>query len=488
MSKPEQKDKGITVKKEENMPEWYEQVLLKSEMAEHAPIKGCMVIRPGGYAIWQAIQDYFNPVMTKYGVKNAYFPMFIPESFFEKEATHAKGFKAEVAWVEARGEDKQRYAIRPTSETIMYDTFSHWIRSWRDLPLKINQWCNICRWEVQDCKLFLRSREFLWQEGHCVYETEAECEKEAKEYLAEYKKLCEELLGIPIVAGRKTEKEKFAGAKTTYTIETLMPDGKALQCGTSHNLGQGFAKAFNINFKSREMKDELPWQGSWGISTRLIGATVMMHSDDKGLVLPPKIAATQVVIVPILFEDSKEKVLKAAEKIVHDLKKEGIKVKLDDRTEYSPGWKFNEWEMKGIPLRIEIGPRDLEKNQCILKRRDIAIYGQGGISTVNLASLKKEVPKQLDEMQDALFVKAKKHLEANTATATNWDEFVQAIKNKKWVKVYFHEDEEAEAEIKEKTSGATSRCIPLDSPVPKGKKCFYSGKDATVEVIFARNY
>ncbi len=483
MSKPEQKDKGITVKKEENMPEWYEQVLLKSEMAEHAPIKGCMVIRPSGYAIWQAIQDYFNPVMAKYGVKNAYFPMFIPESFFQREATHAKGFKAEVAWVEAKGEDKQRYAIRPTSETIMYDTFSHWIRSWRDLPLRINQWCNICRWEVQDCKLFLRSREFLWQEGHCVYETEAECETEAKAMLSEYQKLCHELLAIPVITGQKTEKEKFAGAKRTYTIETLMPDGKALQCGTSHNLGQGFAKAFGISYKGRDMTEQLPWQSSWGISTRLIGATVMMHSDNKGLVLPPKIAQQQVVVVPILFDDSKEKVLHAAEKIINDLTKEGVRAFVDERTEYSPGWKFNEWELKGVPIRIEIGPRDLEKKTCVLVRRDTAKK-----EIVTLADLKKEVAHQLEAMQSDLFKKAEKHMHDNTAHAANWHEFTEAIKHKKWVKVYFHEDEKLELEIKEKTSGVTSRCIPLDSPIAKGKKCFYSGKDATVEVIFARNY
>ncbi len=478
-----EKNRGITVKKEENMPEWYEQVLLKSELAEHAPIKGCFVIRPGGYAIWQAIQDYFNPVMARYMVKNVYFPMFIPESFFLREATHAKGFKAEVAWVEPKGEDKQRYAIRPTSETIMYDTFSRWIRSWRDLPLRINQWCNICRWEVQDCKLFLRSREFLWQEGHCVYETEEECEKEAQQYLMEYKKLCEEILAIPVVAGKKTEKEKFAGAKNTYTIETLMPDGKALQCGTSHNLGQGFAKAFGISFKSREMKEEVPWQSSWGISTRLIGATVMMHSDDKGLVLPPKIAQTQLVIVPILFEDSKEKVRKAAEKIAEELKKEGIRGFVDDRTEYSPGWKFNEWEMKGIPLRIEIGPKDLEKEHCIVVHRHT-----GKKEPMTLAAIKKKIPVALAAMQKELLTKAERHIKENTAHAKDWEEFIKAVKAKKWVKVYFHENEHAEAEIKEKTSGVTARCIPLDSSVPKGKRCFYSGKDATTEIIFGRNY
>ena len=481
--KEQQKNKGITVKKEENMPEWYEQVLLKSELADHAPVKGCMVIRPEGYAIWQAIQDYFNPVMQKYGVKNVYFPMFIPESFFEREATHAKGFKAEVAWIEPKGEAKQRYAIRPTSETIMYDAFSRWIRSWRDLPLRINQWCNICRWEVQDCKLFLRSREFLWQEGHCVYETEQECEKEAQAMLKEYKKLCEELLAIPVIAGRKTEKEKFAGAKTTYTIETLMPDGKASQCGTSHNLGQVFAKAFGIMFKNKDMKEKLPWQSSWGISTRLIGATVMMHSDNKGLVLSPKIAAIQVVVVPILFDDSKIKVLKAAEKIVKELKKSGVRVHLDNRTEYSPGWKFNEWELKGVMLRVEIGPRDLEKKHCILVHRHT-----GKKEIIKLTHLKKEIHITLEKMHHDLFKNAEKNIQENTATAENWDQFLKAIKAKKWVKVYFHESEEYEAEIKEKTSGVTARCIPLTSSVPNGKKCFYSGKDATVEVIFGRNY
>ena len=477
------KNKGITVKKAENMPEWYEQVILKSELAEHAPIKGCMVIRPGGYAIWQSIQDNFNSVIAKYNVKNAYFPMFIPESFFQREASHAEGFKAEVAWVQAKTEDQQRYAIRPTSETIMYDAYAKWIRSWRDLPLRINQWCNICRWEVQDCKLFLRSREFLWQEGHCVYETEKECDTEARIYLKEYKKLAEELLAVPVIMGRKTENEKFAGAKTTYTIETLMPDGKALQMGTSHNLGQGFAKAFGITYKGRDEKEHHPWQNSWGISTRMIGAVVMMHSDDQGLVLPPRVAEKQVVIVPILFDDSRKKVLAACNKVITDLEKAGVRVFLDDRDGYSPGWKFNEWEMKGIPVRIEVGPRDLAKKNCVIVRRDA-----GKKQTVKLSALKNNVVKELDAMQKSLLNKAKKMLNKKTVSASNWDEFVKAIKEGNWVKVYFCEDEKLEAEIKEKTKGVTTRCIPLNSKVPVNKKCFYSGRKATCEILMGRNY
>lgn len=478
-----EKDKGVTVKKTENMPEWYEQVILKSELADHAPIKGCMVIRPGGYAVWQALQDHLNPILQKYGVKNAYFPLFIPEHFFQKEATHATGFHAEVAWVQPKTEDKQKYAIRPTSETIIYDFYSRWIRSWRDLPFRMNQWCNVCRWEVQDCKLFLRSREFLWQEGHCVYATELECDAEARQFLQEYKHIVEELLALPVIAGRKTENEKFAGAKTTYTLETLMPDGKALQLGTSHNLGQGFAKAFGITFKGTDAKEHHPWQNSWGISTRLIGAMVMMHSDDKGLVLPPKVAEKQVVIVPILFDETKHQVLKSCHNILAELDKAGIRAFVDERSEYSPGWKFNEWELKGIPLRIELGPRDLAKKHCVIARRDT-----GKKEIVKLSTLKKEILHLLPAMQQELFDKAHKMLKEKTVSATSWNDFTKAIAAGHWVRVSFCENEQAEAEIKEKTKGVTARVIPFDSKVSKGKKCFYSGKPATVEVIFGRNY
>jgi len=347
---------GISIKKTEDFSEWYNEVVIKSELADHSPIKGFMIIRPRGYNIWMNIQNYFDRRIKNLGVQNAYFPLLIPERFFQKEAEHAKGFAPELAWISEK-EEGERYALRPTSETIIYDSYSKWVRSWRDLPLRINQWCNVLRWEVKQTKLFLRTREFLWQEGHCVYETEDECNKEALLFLDEYKTLCVDLLAIPVLKGKKTEKEKFAGAKTTYTLEALMPDGKALQMGTSHNLGQNFAKAFGIKFLGKDEKEYIPWQNSWGFTTRLIGAMVMVHSDDKGLILPPRVAPTQIVIVPIYKSENKEKIMEKAHDIKNKLKDYGIG--LDGRDGYTPGWKFNEWELKGIPLRIEIGPKDI---------------------------------------------------------------------------------------------------------------------------------
>jgi len=302
---------GIKVKKDKDFSEWYNEVVLKAELADYSIIKGFMIIKPRGYAIWEKIQGSFDKVIKNLQVQNAYFPLLIPESFFKKEAEHAKGFAPELAWVMDE-EQKEKFALRPTSETIIYDSYSTWIRSWRDLPLRVNQWCNVLRWEVKQTKLFIRSREFLWQEGHCVYETEQECVKETLNFLNEYKKLCEELLALPVLDGEKTEKEKFAGAKTTYAIEALMPDGKCLQMGTSHNLGQNFAKAFDISYLDKNEKKQLPWQNSWGISTRLIGAMVMMHSDDKGLVLPPRVAKIKAVIVPIWFKNDKNVIIKKA--------------------------------------------------------------------------------------------------------------------------------------------------------------------------------
>ncbi|MBM3247668.1 proline--tRNA ligase, partial [Candidatus Pacearchaeota archaeon] len=359
-----EKDKGITVTKEQDMPTWYEQVCLKAEIADFGPVKGTMVIRPNGYAIWQAIQDYFNANIVKpNNVRNAYFPLFIPESFFKKESEHAQGFSPEVAWLDTSvSGEGERIAIRPTSETIMYDSYSKWIRSYKDLPLKINQWCNVVRWETQATKLFLRSREFLWQEGHCVYETEKECEEDTINYIKLYQKLCKELLALPTMIGQKTEKEKFAGAKATYAIEGFMPDGKALQCGTSHNLGQGFAKAFNISFLGKDEKQHLPWQNSWGLSTRLLGGTIMTHSDNKGLVLPPKAAENKLVIVPIIIAKNQAP-LKKAKELAKQLQE--FNPIIDEREGYSAGYKFSEWEMRGIPLRIEIGPRDLEENKIV---------------------------------------------------------------------------------------------------------------------------
>jgi len=474
---------GITVKKDEDMPQWYEEVCIKGELADFSTVKGCMVIRPNGYAIWQAIQDYFNKnIVEKTGARNAYFPLFIPESFFHKEAEHAKGFSPEVAWLdkEVTG-DGERLAVRPTSETIMYDSYSKWIRSYRDLPLRINQWANVVRWETEATKLFLRSREFLWQEGHCVYETEEECDKETLMYINLYKNLCEELLALPVIVGKKTEKEKFAGAKYTLTIEAFMPDGKALQCGTSHNLGIGFAKAFGIKYIGKDEKKHLPWQNSWGISTRLIGAAVMTHSDDKGLVLPPKVAEVQIAIVPILFDKTKEEVLKACKALKQKL---AIKYRthLDSREGYSPGWKFNEWELKGVPIRIELGPKDLEKNQAVVVRRD-----NGEKSPIKLEDIPQEIPKIIENMELDMFKKAKKIMDDSIVEAKDWNSFEKSIKDKKLVKTIFCGEPECEESIKDKSSGATSRCIPLDSKKPDGK-CVLCDKDAKVEIYFSKSY
>ncbi|MBS3142327.1 proline--tRNA ligase [Candidatus Woesearchaeota archaeon] len=478
----EKKDIGITVKKQDDLPEWYEQVCLKAELAEFSPVKGCMVIRPNGYAIWEAVQAYFNANIIKpMGVKNAYFPLFIPESFFHKEAEHAEGFSPEVAWLdkEITGEG-ERLAVRPTSETIMYDSYSRWIRSHKDLPLRINQWCNVVRWETQATKLFLRSREFLWQEGHCVYATEEECEHETIEYLKRYATLCKELLALPVLIGRKTEKEKFAGAKTTYTIEAFMPDGKALQCGTSHNLGQGFAKAFGISFTGKDEKMHTPWQNSWGLSTRLIGAVIMTHSDDKGAVLPPAIAHAHVAIVPIIFEDSKEEVMEVCKTVKDRLK--GLSVILDDRDDYTAGWKFNEWEMKGVPIRIEIGPKDVAKKQVVIVRRD-----SGKKSVASIDEAYKEVSVMLESMQHDLYRKAEEFLESSIVEAKSWKEFTDAIQKRKLVKGIFCGEIECEDTIKDKTGGASSRCIPLDDEPVEGN-CLHCGNPAQHKIFYSKSY
>jgi prolyl-tRNA synthetase len=442
-----------------------------------------MIIRPNGYAIWSAIQKYFDENINKpTGVRNSYFPLFIPESFFRKEAEHAKGFTPEVAWLDkdVTGEG-ERLAIRPTSETIMYDSFSRWIRSYRDLPLKINQWCNVVRWETEATKLFLRSREFLWQEGHCVYETEEECRKEAINYINLYAKLCEELLALPVLVGQKTEKEKFAGARTTYTIEAFMPDGKALQCGTSHELSQGFAKSFGIKFLGKDEKTHMPWQNSWGLSTRLIGAIVMAHSDNKGLVLPPRVAEHKLVIIPIIIGKDNAKILEKAKELKAQLA--GFNPLLDDRDEYTPGWKYNEWEMKGIPLRIEIGPKDIAKEQVVLVRRDT-----GEKDFVKEKELNDKITKALDAMHDSLLKKARKSLKDMIVFAKNWGDLVKGIRERKLVKAAFCGETECEDWIKDKSGGASSRCIPFDEKVTEEDKCVYCKKPAKYIIYFSKSY
>ncbi len=478
--------KGIKTSKEKDIAKWYEEICLKSELADFGSVKGTMIIRPRGYAIWESIKNYFNANIIKpTGVKNAYFPLFIPESFFKKESKHAKGFNPEVAWLDKKVTGKgERLAIRPTSETIMYDSYSKWIRSYKDLPLKINQWCNIVRWETEATKLFLRSREFLWQEGHCVYETEKECKKDTIKYIKLYSKLCKELLALPVITGEKTEKEKFAGAKKTYTIEALMPDGKSLQCGTSHELGQGFAKAFDINFLGRKEENKIPWQNSWGISTRLIGGTVMTHSDDKGLVLPPKIARNKIVIIPILFDKTKEKVLKQAEKLKKDLSR--FNPILDDREDYTPGWKFNEWELKGIPIRIEIGPRDLKKKEVTISKRTQSDKNKK--FQIKIKELKKQLPILLQEIHEELYTKAKKFLKKSITKVKTMKELKKAIKNKKIAKAPFCGESKCEGLIKNKTKGASARVIPFKQKLKQKSKCVHCNKKAKNITYFSRSY
>ncbi|MCK5613285.1 proline--tRNA ligase [Candidatus Pacearchaeota archaeon] len=475
-----QSTEGLAAKKEENVSEWYEQVCLKGKLAEFSKVKGSIVMRPSGYAVWEKIQEYFNKnIVDKSGAENAYFPLFIPESFFHKEAEHAKGFSPEVAWIDkSLTGDGERLAIRPTSETIMYDSYSGWIRSYKDLPLKINQWCNVVRWETKATRLFLRSREFLWQEGHCVYETEKECDKETVWYINEYKKLCEDLLAMPVIVGKKTEKEKFAGAKYTLTIEAFMPDGKALQSGTSHNLGQGFAKAFDINFEGKDGKSHLPWQNSWGLSTRLIGGMVMTHSDNKGLVLPPKVAKNKVVIIPILIKGKEEKVLKKAKEIEKSLEK--YNVILDDDKDYSPGFKFNKYELEGIPLRIEIGPRDLEKNQIIMARRDTSEK-----QDVKIKDIEKTIEETLELMQKEMFKKAKKELKSKIIKTTDIKELKKIVNDKKIALTPFCGKINCEEKIKDET-GASSRCFVDDKETKE--KCIKCGKEKAKWIYFSKSY
>ncbi|MEM2099540.1 MAG: proline--tRNA ligase [Candidatus Bathyarchaeia archaeon] len=478
-------DIGIAVKKNVDFSEWYTEVILKSGLADYAPIKGCMIIREDAYAMWEKIQEIFNKKIRATGHRNVYFPMFIPESYLKKEAEHFAGFVPEVAWITQGGESplEEKLAVRPTSETIMYATFAKWIRSWRDLPVKINQWCNIVRWETKATKLFLRTREFLWQEGHTAHATSEEAEKEVLYILREYKDLIENYLAIPVLVGVKSDSEKFAGALYTTTLEAIMPDGKALQMGTSHNLGQNFAHVFDIKFIGEDEKDHHVWQTSWGITTRLIGAVVMVHGDDKGLVLPPKIAPVHVVVVPIPYKgtDSSTIVDKAKE-IAEKLKVHGLSVILDDREEYTPGWKFNHWELKGVPIRIEIGPRDLKNQQVTMARRDTFQK-----SIVKEEDVVSAVERLLEEIQNNLYIKAKKALEEKTTAVKDYGEFVSVLKEKGgFIKAAWCGRAECEAKIKEET-GATVRLLPFEQEKPVSG-CVYCGKQATKIAYFARSY
>jgi len=475
------KEIGLTVKKEGDFSDWYTQLMQKAELIEYSDVSGCYTLRPRAYSIWENVQKFFDDLIKKDGVKNAYFPLLIPEKLLNKEKEHVEGFSPEVAWVTHAGgsELNERLAIRPTSETIMYDNYSKWIRSWRDLPLKLNQWCNVVRWEFKHGVPFLRSREFLWQEGHCAFATKEECEKETLKILNFYARVFEELYSIPVIKGRKSGNEKFPGADVSLSVETFLPNGKAIQGATSHNLGQNFSEPFDIKFLDKEEKEKYVWQNSWGISTRSIGIMIMMHGDDKGLVLPPRIAEEKAVIVPILFDKGKEKILKKCEELSKKLKK--YNVILDDREEYSPGWKFNEWELKGIPIRIELGPKDLEKKQVVLVRRD-----NGKKEFIKINNIDKKIKDTLEDIQKNLFKNAKKVLEESIKVIKSKDEFNNALENKKLIKMRWCDDRVCEAKIKEET-GAKCITIPFEQEKISGN-CPYCGKKSRVWAYFGKSY
>lgn len=474
-------NKGIT-KRSEDYSQWYIDIVLKAELADYSPVKGCMVIRPNGYGIWENIQKHLDRMFKETGHVNAYFPMLIPESFLKKEAEHVEGFAPECAVVTHGGGKplEEPLVIRPTSETIIWATYKNWISSYRDLPLLINQWANVCRWEMRT-RLFLRTTEFLWQEGHTAHASFEEAEEEALRMIRVYQKFAEEYMAMPVIVGKKTESEKFAGAVHTYTIEALMQDGKALQAGTSHNLGQNFAKAFDVKFQDKDMELKYVYATSWGVSTRLIGALIMTHSDDKGLVLPPKLAPLPVVIVPIWHTLEEEKqVLEFAKKITETWNK--LFYKIDDRDQYKPGFKFNDWELKGIPVRIEIGPRDVKSNSVVAVRRDT-----GEKITLPAENLKEKIDQLLEEIQSNLFKRAKERLEQNTFTIDSYEEYKQRIEQGGFFRVFLdYNNPEVEQILKEETK-STVRCIPFDAPEEEGP-CMITGKPCKHRVITAQAY
>ncbi len=473
------------VDKSEDFSTWYVQVIIKAQLADYAPVRGCMVIRPYGFTLWEHMRDFLDQRIKATGHVNAYFPMLIPESFLTAEAEHVEGFAPEVAWVTHGGKEKleERLAIRPTSEAIVGRMYSKWIDSHRDLPLLINQWANVMRWE-KVTRLFLRTTEFLWQEGHTAHATADEAQAETLKMLSVYKQFMEEDLAIPVLDGIKTESEKFAGADRTYCVEALMADGKALQAGTSHNLGQNFAKAFDITYQDEDRERKYVWQTSWGVSTRLIGAVIMVHGDDAGLILPPRIAPYQVVGVPIWRKaGERAKVMEFVDQL-RPVVSEVCRLHVDDRDEHTPGWKYNEWEMRGVPLRMEVGPRDVAKNQVVLVRRD-----NRAKEFVPLEELPTRLPALLDELQQALYDRALAWREASTRTASSYEEFKEIIAGPRgFVIAGWDGDPETEARIKAETK-ATIRLIPMDGgEVADGEKCVYSGKPARYRAVFARAY
>lgn len=482
-----------------NYSQWYNDLVLNAGLAEHSAVRGCMVIKPYGYSIWERMQQDLDRRFKETGHENAYFPLFVPRSFLEKEEGHAEGFAKECAvvthyrlktdpdnkgklMVDPDSRLEEELIIRPTSEAIIWNTYKGWIQSYRDLPILINQWANVVRWEMRT-RLFLRTAEFLWQEGHTAHATAEEAVEETRRMLDVYADFAENMLAMPVIKGVKTPNERFAGALDTYCIEALMQDGKALQAGTSHFLGQNFAKAFDVKYASKEGKQEYVWATSWGVSTRLMGALIMTHSDDNGLVLPPRLAPIQVVIVPIYKNDEEYKLTCAkGEELYNQLKAAGVRVKLDDNDKYKPGWKFAEYEFKGVPLRIAIGPRDLQNNSVELARRDLREK-----SVVPVEGLVEKIPALLEEIQRSLFEKAKAYRDANIHKADSYDEFKTVLNGSGgFVAAHWDGTPETEQKIKEETK-ATIRCIPLNNQQEEGK-CIYSGKPSAQRVLFALAY
>lgn len=466
---------------EEDFAQWYTDVVKKAELIDYSSVKGCMVIKPDGYAIWENIQKELDARFKETGVENVYMPMFIPESLLNKEKDHVEGFAPEVAWVTHGGSSplQERLCVRPTSETLFCDFYKNLIQSYRDLPKLYNQWCSVVRWE-KETRPFLRSREFLWQEGHTAHATAEEAEERTIQMLNVYADFCEEVLAMPVVRGQKTDKEKFAGAKATYTIEALMHDGKALQSGTSHNFGDGFAKAFGIQYTDKDNKLQYVHQTSWGMTTRLIGAIIMVHGDDSGLVLPPRIAPTQVMVIPIM--QHKEGVLEKAGEVKEALKAAGIRVKLDD-TDKSPGWKFSEQEMRGIPIRVELGPKDIEAGQCVLVRRDTREKTVAAIEDVA-----ERVAELLETIQKDMFERAKKHRDAHIYDAHNYAEFTQIVESRQgFIRGMWCGSQDCEDKIKEDYA-ATSRCMPFNDQEQISEVCVCCGKPAKKLVYWGKAY
>ncbi len=488
--------KNLT-KRTEDYSKWYNELVINADLAENSGVRGCMVIKPYGFSIWEKMQAELDRMFKETGHQNAYFPLFIPKSYFSKEASHVDGFAKECAVVthyrlkeDGKGgvvvdpdaKLEEELIVRPTSETIIWDTYRKWIQSYRDLPLLINQWANVVRWEMRT-RLFLRTAEFLWQEGHTAHATKQEAIEETEQMVNVYADFVEEFMAVPVIKGLKTESERFAGAEETYCIEALMQDGKALQAGTSHFLGQNFAKAFDVKFTAKDGKQDFVWATSWGVSTRLMGALIMTHSDDKGLVLPPKLAPDQVVIVPIYRSDEQfDAVSDVAKEVMKELRSKGIRVKFDNRDTFKPGWKFNEYELKGVPVRLAIGPRDVENGTLELARRDTLT--KESISRDDVVSVVVDL---MDEIQKNLYNKAANYRTENTTEVSNYDEFKEVLDTKGgFVLAHWDGTVETEERIKNETK-ATIRCIPLDAREEEGK-CMVTGKLSNKKVLFAKAY